>query len=98
MEVFLPVVFVTMNSGTFCFSKTNSIPETIEEGSLPLSLHSDPDLHGVPTELRPQALQSLYICTGCDYGSLFRGVGKVSYLSTIFQYASFIADSYEAPG
>ena len=62
------------------------------------AIHSDPDLQGIPFALRSQALQSLYVCTGCDYVSFFRGMGKVSFLSTFFQYASFIAGVSEAPG
>ena len=29
--------------------------------------------------LLPQALQSLYVCTGCDYVSFFVGMGKASF-------------------
>lgn len=79
--------------------------KTFREGSkflllhhLLQALHSNPDLHGVPLHLRPQALQSLYVSTGCDYVSFFRGMGKVSFLSTFFQYSSFIAGGLEAPG
>lgn len=81
------------------------LTRTFREGSkflqlqyLPKALYTDPDLHGIPIELRPQSLQSLYVCTGCDYVSFFRGIGKVSFLSTFFQYASFIAGGTEAPG
>ena len=62
------------------------------------ALLTDPDLHGVPQEYRLQALQSLYVCTGCDYVSFFAGMGKASFLSTFFQYAAFIAGGSEAPG
>ena len=81
------------------------LTKTFREGSKFLllrnlleALYSDPNLHGIPIDLRPQALQSLYACTGCDYVSFFRGMGKVSFLSTYFQYASFIAGGTEAPG
>ncbi len=62
------------------------------------ALQSDPDLHGVSPHLRSQALQSLYTCTGCDYVSFFVGMGKVSFLSTFFQYGSFIAGGVDPPG
>lgn len=62
------------------------------------ALQNDPDLHGIPQEMRLQALQSLYVCTGCDYVSFFAGIGKVSFLSTFYQYATFIAGGLEAPG
>ena len=58
------------------------------------ALENDPDLHGVPQQYRLQALQSLYVCTGCDYVA---GMGKVSFLSTFFQYAAFIVGGLEAP-
>ena len=62
------------------------------------ALENDPGLHGVPQQYHLQALQSLYVCTGCDYISFFAGMGKVSFLSTFFQYAAFIAGGLEAPG
>jgi len=40
------------------------------------ALQSDPDLHGIPRPLRPQALQSLYVCTGCDYISSLSVLAK----------------------
>ena len=43
----------------------------LDLSSLLKALESDPDLLGIPPCLRPQALQSLYVCTGCDYVSFF---------------------------
>ena len=81
------------------------LTRTFREGSkflqlehLLQALYADPDLHAIPIQLRPQSLQSLYVCTGCDHVSFFRGMGKVSFLSTFFQYAAFIASGVEAPG
>ena len=54
-------------------------------------LSADPDLAQIPQCERPRAMQTLYIATGCDYISFFRGLGKVSFLSTFFQHATFIA-------
>ncbi|SMN01637.1 hypothetical protein SPONN_2737 [uncultured Candidatus Thioglobus sp.] len=62
------------------------------------ALQGDPDLCNLPPPLRPQALQSLYVCTGCDYISFFAGIGKCTFLSTFFQYASFIASGSDPPG
>ena len=62
------------------------------------ALHSDPDLHGVPIELRAQALQSLYICmcvqgvTMCHYSE---ELVKLAFSQHFF---SIIAGGYEAPG
>ena len=61
-------------------------------------LHLYPDLSLIPLEIRPQVLQSLYVCTGCDYTSFFRGLGKVSFLSTFFQHVAFIASGTDPPG
>ena len=62
------------------------------------ALSNDPDLADILPNLRPQAMQSLYISTGCDYVSFFTGIGKASFLSTFFQHASFIAGGREPPG
>ena len=37
-----------------------------------------------------QTLQTLFVCTGCDYISFFSGMGKATFLRYFFQYASFI--------
>ena len=70
----------------------------LDLSSLLKALESDPDLLGIPPCLCPQALQSLYVCTGCDYVSFFVGMGKVSFLTTFFQYASFIAGGIDPCG
>ena len=59
---------------------------------------NDPDLSSIPPEQRPQAIQSLYACTGCDYVSFFAGIGKTRFLSTFFQYAKFISSGVDPPG
>ena len=60
------------------------------------ALANDPDLaHINPTEL-PQILQTLYVCTGCDYTSFFSRVGKATFLRYFFQHASFITSTYTA--
>ncbi len=43
------------------------------------ALQNDPDLSRLPLSTRPQALQSLYVASGCDYISFFVGIGKVSF-------------------
>ena len=44
-------------------------------------------LNNDPCAERPQLLQSLYACTGCDYISFFKGIGKGTFLDTLFQHA-----------
>lgn len=39
----------------------------------------------------------LYVCTGCDYLSYFRFLGKVQFLNTFHQYAGFI-NGIDKPG
>ena len=48
------------------------------------SLQSDPDLSTIPRELLSQVLQTLFICTGCDYVSYFAGIGKSTFLKVFF--------------
>lgn len=75
-----------------------SSPKLLHLNALIQALESDPDLSKVPTSMRPQALQSLYVCTGCDYISFFVGIGKCSFLSAFFQYASFITSGLQPSG
>ena len=62
-------------------------------------LAGDPDLALTSEEIQPNLLQSLFICTGCDYISFFSGIGKASFLRIFFQYSSFVnANSADYPG
>ena len=60
--------------------------------NLTTSLQGDPDLSSVPRDLLPKMLQTLFICTGCDYVSYFAGFGKSTFLKVFFQHASFNND------
>ena len=66
--------------------------------ALVTALSVDPDLSQISTHTRPQMLQSLYVATGSDYTSFFNGIGKVSFLATFFQHASFISGRYGLSG
>lgn len=59
----------------------------LDLNSLINSLETDPDLSEIPFNERPQVLQTLHACTGCDYVSY---IGKCTFLSTFFQHAGFI--------
>ena len=61
------------------------------------AIELDPDLSSIPSPHRCQVLQTIYVATGCDYASFFAGMGKARFLSTCFQYSSFIA-SGDPPG
>ena len=59
--------------------------------ALHLALQNDPDLSGMAPNSLPQIIQTLFVCTGCDYISFFSGIGKATFLRYFFQYASFIS-------
>ena len=50
----------------------------------------DFDLRSIPQNDLGLVLQTLFICSGCDYISYFRSMGKATVLNGFFQYASFI--------
>ena len=54
------------------------------------SLKDDPDLSSIPRDILPKVLQTIFICTGCDYVSYFAGLGKSTFLKVFFQHAEFI--------
>ena len=54
------------------------------------ALSHDPDLAGLELAKIPQIVQTLFVCTGCDYISFFSGVGKATFLRYFFQHATFI--------
>ena len=58
--------------------------------NLHLALQRDTDLATVPRRHLGGILQSIYISTGCDYISFFKGMGKATILNVFFQYADFI--------
>ena len=43
-------------------------------------------------------LQTLYICSGCDYTSFFAGFGKATVMRYFFQNAWFITGTQDIPG
>ena len=43
-------------------------------------------------------VQAVYILTGCDYISYFKGIGKVFFLNVLFQHAAFITGGLDPPG
>ena len=62
------------------------------------ALNADPDLALVPIGLRANVLQTLFICSGCDYISFFAGFGKATVMKHFFQNAWFITGTHEIPG
>ena len=64
--------------------------------SLIQALQADPDLGRVRESELPSILQTLFVCTGCDYVSFFHGIGKATFLRYFFQYAPFITGATNA--
>ena len=54
------------------------------------ALEKDPDLAALPKENLGVILQTLFICTGCDFIQYFKTVGKATFLNNFFQNAEFI--------
>ena len=50
--------------------------------ALTSALKHDPDLSSIPSDILPQVIQTLFICTGCDYISFFQPAWE-GYISAI---------------
>ena len=60
---------------------------------------NDPDLATIPQQQIPSTMQTLYICSGCDYVSFFHGLEKAYFLNSLFEYGDFIcSNSEQIPG
>ena len=71
----------------------------ISLSALHLALNHDPDFAQASAALRPTILQTLFICSWCDYTSFFAVYGKATFLQVCFQYAHFVnASSLQLPG
>ena len=62
----------------------------ISLNNLKIALSKDMDLSNLPQDKLCLILQTLFICTGCDYISYFKSIGKVTILNNFFQHASLI--------
>ena len=58
--------------------------------NLQTALLNDPDLATLPSHNISEILQVLFICTGCDFLSFFKSLGKATILNNFYQYAEFI--------
>ena len=50
-----------------CIHSTTELPQFMQMNELLDALINDPDRAPVKSELRPQLMQSIYVCTGCKY-------------------------------
>ena len=63
------------------------------------AFENDPDLAGIARTDITRIIQMLFIITGCDFVSFFNGLGKATFLNTLFEYSRFInANSTDVPG
>ena len=75
-------------------SPVNSIEiKLLHLNSLYTSLLNDHDLASVSPLLRAKVIQTLFICSGCDYIWFFAGIGKIFY-----ENAWFICGMDSLPG
>ena len=56
----------------------------INISALHLALVNDCDLSGMELNSLPQIMQTLFVCTGCDYVPFFSGLGKATILRYFF--------------
>ena len=61
--------------------------------SLVKAVTDDDALSEINENLRCKIVQSLYICSGCDFVSYFKEKGKSTIFTILFQYASFVNTS-----
>ena len=54
------------------------------------ALHHDLDLADIEQLTLTAVLQVVFVTIGCDYVSFFARLGKVTFLHTLYQHASFI--------
>ena len=57
---------------------------------LKLAFENDPDLASLPRGNLGTIMQSLSICTGCDFVSYIKMIGKATILKVFFQHAEYI--------
>ena len=94
----LPLIRTPQDVYVQLHSKSNDKKRFVHLNALIKALNRDPDLSQIQTTTLPNILQILYIATGCDYISFFRGIGKTYFLSVFFQLATFITSGRDPPG
>lgn len=96
----LPIVAETDHDVLVRLSKFNSVEHRIlDTQALISALGNDPELAHIPSSFLPSVMQVLFVCTGCDFISFFNGLGKASFLATLFEYCKFIcANNEQLPG
>ena len=96
----LPFVFQTSLEVMVKLSPFTSLEHRyLDVQALLTAFANDPDLALIPQSHSLSVLQMLYVCTGCDFISFFHGLGKSTFLATLFEYSEFItSNTAQAPG
>ena len=58
--------------------------------ALSTALMNDPDLIHIDPSSILQVMQTIFVCSGCDYISFFSQIGKATFLRYFFHHANFI--------
>ncbi|XP_064384664.1 uncharacterized protein LOC135333611 [Halichondria panicea] len=97
-HVGLPLVAGTQLECNVRLSLFNSTEHRfLDIQALLTAFENDPSLAAI--EQLPAVMQMLYISTGCDFVSFFNGIGKATFMATLFEYSQFICDSTaQTPG
>ena len=79
-----------------------NVPHAHEQKFLHLNnfvkaLSSDPDLASLNRDKLANTFQTLFVCTGCDYISYFKSLGKATFLNIFYQHSEFITGE-QMPG
>ena len=90
----LPVIALTNLDVLVRLSTLSSIEQRfLDLQALLKSIRNDPDLATVDQTKIALIFQMLFIATGCDNIFFFHGIGKATFLGTLYEYSKFINNS-----
>ena len=93
-HVGLPIVAGTELECTVRLSLFNFTEQRfLDVQALITAFQNDPSLATTEQVTLPSVMQMLYISTGCDFISFFTGIGKATFMATLFEYAEFICSN-----
>ena len=93
----LPIIAGTELDCVVRLSSFNSLEHRfLDLQALITAFQNDPGLAAVEQVSLPSVMQMLYICTGCDFISFFNGLGKATFMATLFEYSDFICSDTTA--
>ena len=62
---------------------------------LHIALLNDPDLAALPRNNILETMHTWFICTGCNFISFFKSLGKITLLNNFYQYTTFIGSLHK---